>query len=385
MWSEAAIKAALRVCYQTKNNNVAKLIMYDLKVFNFNTFSLKTFLFSCFLLSSSAFAALSETTDYVGAHHVLDDLPAGYVQDATVDYTDIIQQSIDKYDFVVFPGFPLLINDKGISLHSNQKVAFQSGGKLKLKATDKSSYAMLKLFNIQNVLLLNPSVEGDRNDHLSTGGEWGMGISILGSDNITLINPVTNEGWGDGIYIGEIGDKHYSSNIYISGAKCNHNRRNGLSVISVDGLTVIDSEFTNNVGTAPEAGVDLEPNNAGNELKGPILFKNIKTASNSYGFVIAPLELSRNGSQQKVFDIHLINHEDDNSLYAFATTSLGSTKTVQGLTTGTIEIANPIWKNNKRQPVWMINKSSDGPQVIFRDVQVVNGDITTHMPTGLAW
>lgn len=349
------------------------------------TIYLKTLLLATALFSSTAFAELSTSTDYEGAHHLIDDLPVGFVQDGSVDYTDLIQHVVDQYDFIEFPGFPLLINDKGISLHDNQKIVFAAGGKLKLQPTDKSSYAMLKLFKVKNVLLVNAVVKGERQQHLGTTGEWGMGISILGADHISLINPVASDGWGDGIYIGEMGDQHYSSNIYISGAKCNHNRRNGLSVISVDGLTVVDSEFSNNVGTAPEAGVDLEPNNSANELKGNILFKNIRTSANSYGFVIAPLELSRNGTQQKVFDIHLIHHQDDSSLYAFATTALGSTSTVHGMTSGVIDIESPVWKDNKRQPVWMINKSVDGPQVNFKDVQVINGDITTHMPTGLAW
>jgi parallel beta-helix repeat protein len=39
-----------------------------------------------------------------------------------------------------------------------------------------------------------------------------------------------------------------------------HNRRNGASITGCDGLVVRDSVFRNSQGTAPEDGLDIEPN-----------------------------------------------------------------------------------------------------------------------------
>ena len=41
-----------------------------------------------------------------------------------------------------------------------------------------------------------------------------------------------------------------------------HNRRQGLSVIKVDGLVVTDSVFKTTRGTRPSSGIDLEPDHA---------------------------------------------------------------------------------------------------------------------------
>ncbi len=48
--------------------------------------------------------------------------PVGYVKDGSRDYTKYIQLAIDKYDNLVFPGYPLSINDQGLSVGSNKTI-----------------------------------------------------------------------------------------------------------------------------------------------------------------------------------------------------------------------------------------------------------------------
>lgn len=312
---------------------------------------------------------------FSGAHRLVDDLPAEYVTDGSVDYTDIIQRAVDLYQTIEFPAFPLLVNDKGIVLHDNQKINFLAGSQLRLSPSAKTNYSVIKIENIKNVTLVNPVIYGDKEKHLGTAGEWGMGISILGSDNITLINPQTYDGWGDGIYIGETRQRPYSSNIRISGAKANNNRRNGMSVVSVKGLRVRDSEFSNNVGVLPKAGIDFEPNYYWNELAGYISLSNIKTANNNVGIFLTPGELNREKAFEKEMDFKLAGHQDDSSNYALVIKALGSTAKARGVTTGAVKIMSPIWKDSKIKPVLMAAKSPDGPEVIFHDVTIIKNGV----------
>ena len=54
---------------------------------------------------------------------------------------------------------------------------------------------------MRHVLLENPHVDGSKELNSATGGEWGMGISIAGSTDVTITIPRTINCWGDGIYI----------------------------------------------------------------------------------------------------------------------------------------------------------------------------------------
>ena len=146
----------------------------------------------------SSLAVIAPTDGY----KLEDSFPSGYVKDGSVDYTSVIQAVIDRYPNVVFPNFPLLINDTGLKVPSNRSITFLEGSELRLKPSSKANYDMIVMRSASNVTLYNPVLIGDRYKHLGTSGEWGMGISINGSSNITIVNPKAREMWGDGIYIG---------------------------------------------------------------------------------------------------------------------------------------------------------------------------------------
>jgi hypothetical protein len=59
--------------------------------------------------------------------------------------------------------------------------------------------------------------------------------------------------WADGFYVGD------ASDVKFCGVTADDNRRQGLSVIEVDGLLVLNSVFKNTSGTRPGAGIDFEP------------------------------------------------------------------------------------------------------------------------------
>jgi hypothetical protein len=98
-----------------------------------------------------------------------------------------------------------------------------------------------------------------------TTGEWRMALSLL-SVHDTLVEGLTLcDSGGDGIYLGR-GSTPYCTNVTIRDVTCDNNRRNGMSVITVDGLTVEGCAFTNTSGTAPQFGLDFEPNNSDERL-----------------------------------------------------------------------------------------------------------------------
>lgn len=229
-------------------------------------------------------------------------LPNGYVTDGSVDYTTFIQKAISSNRYVKMPNFPFAINDKGIEIQSNQIILFDNNSKLKLLPSRKSNYEIFKIKSKQNVKIFSPVIVGDRTTHIGNIGEWGMGISIVSSSNISIINPDISNCWGDGIYLGQSGNSN--SSINISYGIIDNNRRNGISIISANGLNISHTIIANTIGTSPQAGLDFEPNSFNENLKS-INIKNCYFFNNkSFGVMFNTSKFVNN---DKLIDISMTN------------------------------------------------------------------------------
>ena len=103
--------------------------------------------------------------------------------------------------------------------------------------------------------------------------------------------------WGDGFYV------QSAKNVTFCSVVADHNRRQGLSVIEVDRLEVMNSVFSNTQGTRPSAGIDLEPDDVKQQIsnvrihnskflnnKGP----GILVAGKKHASLISRLEITEN-------------------------------------------------------------------------------------------
>ncbi|EOE1650600.1 right-handed parallel beta-helix repeat-containing protein, partial [Acinetobacter baumannii] len=139
--------------------------------------------------------------------------------------------------------------------------------------------------------------------------EWGMGIEIRDSQNISISNMNIDKMWGDAIYIGTNG-KNSTYNISLKNIRMNDNRRQGISIISVNKLLASNITATNTSGAMPASGIDIEPNNGSMILKN-IVLKNIKTSGNQGSGI--QIGLSRYDNSTKPLSITIENHQDANS------------------------------------------------------------------------
>jgi hypothetical protein len=72
---------------------------------------------------------------------------------------------------------------------------------------------------------------------------------------------------GDGIYVGPASDGHIPCrDILIRDATCDQNYRQGISIASAEGVQIENCVLSNSHGINPQAGIDLEPNVAGDVL-----------------------------------------------------------------------------------------------------------------------
>ena len=293
----------------------------------------------------SSLAVIAPTDGY----KLEDSFPSGYVKDGSVDYTSVIQAVIDKYPNVVFPNFPLLINDTGLKVPSNRSITFLEGSELRLKPSSKANYDMLVMRSASNVTLYNPVLIGDRYNHLGTGGEWGMGISINGSSNITIVNPKAREMWGDGIYIGP-DNGVISRNITIKNAVVEYNRRDGITITAVDFLNLESPYAAFSNGTMPMAGIAFEPDHNSEEIKN-VIITNPRTEGNAGTGMFVDFGNLMGGGQKKV-DVTITNHVDVGSLRGVKAMSrvTDGSSTIQG----DLKFINPSWSKNAETPIFTI-------------------------------
>ena len=111
--------------------------------------------------------------------------------------------------------------------------------------------------------------------------EWRHGLSFLSCENVLVENLQIAETGGDGIYLGvSSSESGPCKNVTIRNVDCKGNNRQGISVISVDGLTIEDCVLRETVGTAPEAGIDFEPNRSDEQITN-VVMRRVKSLNNA--------------------------------------------------------------------------------------------------------
>jgi hypothetical protein len=156
---------------------------------------------------------------------------------------------------------------------SNQEIAFEKGTELvALKGAYKARGDCLLTFShCEHVILRGekndagelPVIRMQKEDYQSAAyqkSEWRHGLSLIACRDVRIENIRIEKTGGDGIYLGTAPDKIPNRDITIRGVDCNDNHRQGISVISAENLLIDHCQLRNTKGTAPQAGIDFEPN-----------------------------------------------------------------------------------------------------------------------------
>lgn len=197
-----------------------------------------------------------------------------YLSDAEIiSNLNVIQSDTVNNEITITRDYKVTIaktGGAGLDLKSNTTLVLEAT--LALAPNDYKSYSIINIKGKENVTFKGGKIVGDVGCHTyieDSSSEWGMGININESCNVTIKDVLISRCTGDGIYISggyepSVGIyDHASRNVEIRKVICDTNRRQGLSVIHVDGLTVRDCSFINTGQvefTAPGSGIDVEPN-----------------------------------------------------------------------------------------------------------------------------
>jgi len=111
--------------------------------------------------------------------------------------------------------------------------------------------------------------------------EWRMPLSLQGCCQVEVCGLTLCDSGGDGIIVGRGSQRTYCQDVHIKDVVCRNNYRQGISVISAEGLVVENSVFQDTWGTPPSSGVDLEPDSPDERLR-EVIFRNCRFEDN-YG------------------------------------------------------------------------------------------------------
>ena len=177
-----------------------------------------------------------------------------------------------------------LTETTGLIIPSNKNVDLNEST-IKCITNERQNYNVFTIAEKENIILKNGTIIGDRATHTGATGEWGYGVSLRSSSNITLDNLKISECWGDGINLNNNGTASVlNKNITINNCICDGNRRQGISIENGDIVNIHDSQFintgNNSLHTSPGAGCDIEPTSIQNVSN--VLFDNC-IFNNNYG------------------------------------------------------------------------------------------------------
>lgn len=194
--------------------------------------------------------------------------------DSTTDDTAAIQAALDAastrgISAVLFPTGTYKVSATtadnnffaALTVHSGQRLLFDAAT-LQLTANGYDFYSVLNIHNVNNVTVEGGlTIIGDRESHTATTGESGHGIRIVNSHNVHVSDVDIRYTWGDGVCVGGNGTMaEISQNVTLERIRTYKCSRNGLSIIEADGVVVRDCDFTYTDRTAPQYGIDVEPN-----------------------------------------------------------------------------------------------------------------------------
>ncbi|MBN1294761.1 MAG: right-handed parallel beta-helix repeat-containing protein [Candidatus Latescibacteria bacterium] len=182
-----------------------------------------------------------------------------------------------------------------IQLHSDLEIVFEKDTVVTAKKGEFKGRGdcLLRGSGISNLILsgYGATLRMQKDDYMSDEyekAEWRMVIGLYSCNNVRIQGLTLKDSGGDGIYLGVTGDTLYCSNVHIKDVVCDNNYRQGISVISAENLLIEGCTLKNTWGTPPAAGIDLEPNHAGERMKN-CLIRNCVFENNEGAGILAYL------------------------------------------------------------------------------------------------
>jgi hypothetical protein len=273
------------------------------------------FFFTLVFLSDSCLAEVNEPGNFKNPDAVRE-VQAGIRKTANAtwwgfdknDSTFAVQSAINSgASKIVIPYMGADWILKPILLQSNQDIYIEPGVNIAAKKGDfrKTGDCLFNAIKKSNIKIYgyNATFKMQKQDYIEKDyekSEWRMGISLLSCNDVEISGLTIRDSGGDGLYVSEFERTGACKNIEVKDCMFDNNYRQGISVISVEGLNVDNCILRNTSGTSPSAGLDIEPNRKENRASN-IVISNCKSENNNgAGFVVSLMNLDKTSKEVSI-------------------------------------------------------------------------------------
>lgn len=216
------------------------------------------------------------------------------------DSTEFLQKALDS-------GVKRLVIDAGngpwivrpLVIRSNQEIILEEGAEILAKRGEYKGLrdSLITLPNSENIVIRGLGKGAtlrmwkvDYQTDAYQKAEWRNCVAVRGAKNVVIENLVLADSGGDGVCVGSVTGRDFigqdyqrgtpAANITLRKLICDGNHRQGMSICSVEGILIEDCVLKNTSGTAPQAGIDFEPDQPKDRLTNCIM-RNCRSENNA--------------------------------------------------------------------------------------------------------
>jgi hypothetical protein len=289
-------------------------------------------------------SVLQSALNTTAAHGQVLRVPAGSYNISPISFPNNSQLALDAgVTITANPGYGTL--DKMLNIKSQNVTITGAGATSVIFKMRKSEYAA---------------------EHARDGSEYRHCLDIEGASNVSVTGISCNQSGGDGLYIGYGAQNQPSQNVTVSDSIFDQNFRQGWSLISGQHIFVRRCHFTNTSGTLPEAGIDVEPNQASGVVADVHIEDSFTTGNTGPGIQIGLWKL--NGTSQRV-DVTFLRHQSSsNRLSGYDASNNDVVSNAQGQ----VLIQDSSSENDGSYGAYGHWYQANGPVLIFQNLTITN-------------
>ncbi|MDO4574935.1 MAG: right-handed parallel beta-helix repeat-containing protein [Planctomycetia bacterium] len=207
-----------------------------------------------------------------------------------------------------------------------------------------------------------------------TQAEWRHGLNLKSSRNVRVEDLTIEYTGGDGIYLGVSKRGVPCENIVIRRVVCNENNRQGISVISARNLLIEDTILKNTNGTAPQAGIDFEPNGDSEELVNCVMRNCVCENNAGDAYLLYLPNLKAHSAPVSLRFENCVSRNNRRRGFSLMTFHSRKDKT-SGPLQGTIAVKNFVSENDASGGILLRENRLDGVKLTFENTRLeVPGD-----------
>jgi len=298
------------------------------------------------------------------------------------DATQALQAAIDsgvKTLVVPYMGTPWVV--RPLKLRSNLELVFEPGVLILAKKGEfqGGGDSLFSAINQSNIVIrgYGATLRMHKRDYQNPPykkAEWRMGIALRGCRKVLIEGVRVESTGGDGIYVDGAGDLEWSEDITIRNSTAHDNHRQGISVISAVNLLIENCVFSNTWGTAPEAGIDFEPDSEKQRLVNCVVRNSVFENNNGNQILIYLKPLSRKSAPVSIRFENCLARMTDARLTPLEPGPKTGIQGVAGIAIGAIrddgpqgliEFRNCVSDNTGKENLRVFDKSAGSARVRF--------------------